>query len=181
MSVLTLHAVVLQGVFSPVSRNSPNSVAGIPVTQAEIIAAAETRYKIPAPELQLTTVPIDFPGLRQVEFDDSVQEELGEVIGPTSAPHVARVQSVDLATFVRRLKIPQGVALTVLLRVEVTEEGWADSVDVIRTSGNEAADAAAIEYAQELRWVPGTIARSPEKQRVVFSVTLARSLADSTV
>lgn len=94
-------------------------------------------------------------------------------MSPISAPHVARVQSVDLATFARRLKLPPGVAITVLLRVQVTEEGWVDSADVIRTSGSAEADAAAVDYVQELRWVPGTIDHSPKTQRVMFSVTLA--------
>lgn len=177
VSILALHIAALESVFSQESRSPSQSVAETPVTQAQIIKAAEAPDKIPAPDLQLTTVPVDFPGLRQIEFDDSVQDELSAVVGPVSAPHVARVQTVDLATFAGRLELPPGVALTVLLRVEVTEDGWVDSADVIRTSGNPAADAAAIDYAQELRWVPGTIDRLPKTQRVMFSVTLVSPVA----
>jgi TonB family protein len=136
------------------------------------------RDKVPAPDVQLLTVPVDFPGLRQVEFDDSVQDELSAVIAPLSVPHLARVQSVDLAAFERRLKLPQGTALTILLRVEVTEDGWVDSADVVRTSGNVAADAAAIDYVQALRWVPGTIDHVPQRQRVTFSVMLTSAGTD---
>ena len=177
MTVLALHAAALENVLRNGSRQLPRSVEEIPAAEAEIIESGEEPYKVPAADLQFITVPVEFPGILQVELDDSVQDELGEVVSPISAPHVARVQSVDLATFARRLKLPPGVALTILLRVQVTEDGWVDSADVIRTSGNEAADAAAIDYAQELRWVPGTINHSPKTQRVMFSVTLTSSEA----
>ena len=47
-----------------------------------------------------------------------------------------------------------------------------EGINIVRTSGNAAADAAAIAYALELHWVPGTNGGSPKMMRVNFPVTL---------
>lgn len=70
VTVLSLHAAALDNVLRKESRNSPHSVEETPVTEAEIIEAAEESDKIPAPDVQFVSVPVEFPGLRQVEFDD---------------------------------------------------------------------------------------------------------------
>lgn len=62
--------------------------------------------------------------------------------------------------------------LTAVLRVEVSEDGYVDSADIVGTSGNTAADDAAITYVLQLRWVPGTNDRLPKTMWVNFPVTL---------
>ena len=107
-----------------------------------------------------------------IAFDDSVEDQLAAVISPASALRLARVQSVDLVSFARRAHLPPGRSLTVVLRVEVTTDGSVDSVDVARSSGNVSADAAAIDYALALRWIPGTCDHQPKTARVSLPVTL---------
>jgi TonB family protein len=173
VAVLSLHTAVLKNVFAPHSRDSAGGVEAPVFASAEIIGGDGNLDKVPAPDLQLKGVAVDLASLHEIDFDDSVQDELASVIGSASAPHLARVQSADPAAFARRAQLPPGVALTTLLRVEVTDEGSVRSVDVIRPSGNVQADAAAVDYALELRWVPGTEGRAAKTMRVNFPVTLA--------
>jgi hypothetical protein len=121
VAVGSFHAAAVKPVFDPGFR-SPQRISENAFAAAEIIGTFETWDKIPAPDLQLKTVTVDLAALRQVEFDDSVQDELAEVTAPASAPHLARVQSVDPATFARRDKLPPGVALTILLRIEALSQ-----------------------------------------------------------
>ena len=62
--------------------------------------------------------------------------------------------------------------MTVVVSVQVDEKGGASSVDVTRSSGMATADAAAIDYALSLRWIPGTVDRNPQSMRVILPVTL---------
>ncbi len=98
--------------------------------------------------------------------------KLAAVVSPASAPRLARVQSVDPGSFARRAHLQPGRPFTVVLRVKVMEDGLVSAADVVRTSDNPAADAAAIGYALELRWVPGTKNQNPETMAVSFPVTL---------
>jgi TonB family protein len=171
--VLVVHAVILTGALRPQSRSVASDVeVDALATQAQIVAENRRWDRVPAPDVQLKSVPLEFAGLLKINFDDSVQEELAEVTGPFSAPHLARVQSADPRTFAQRAHLPPRSTVTILLRVEVREDGSVGSADIVRTSGNTAADAAAIAYAQDLRWVPGTNNRIPKTMRVNFQVTL---------
>jgi TonB family protein len=164
---------VLTDIFGPQSRNSVREVAAsVPLT-VEIIGMSGALDKVPAPDLQLESVPVDSAGLQEIDFDDSVQDELSAVTAPVSAPHLARVQSVDPVVFAHRAHLAPGTALTVLLRLEVREDGFVGSADIVRSSGNAVADAAALDYALALRWVPGTNGGSPRTMRVDYPVTLA--------
>lgn len=170
IATIAVHIAILKNVFGLQSGISVHAVDADFSATAEIIVRETGLDEVPAPDLQLQKIPLEFPSLHEIDFDDSVEDELAQIIGPVSTPHLARVQSVALSTFARHAGLPAGVALTVLLRVVVTEDGSTGSADVARTSGNMVADAAAIAYALELRWVPGTIDRMPKTMRVEFPV-----------
>lgn len=171
VAVLAVHATVLMGVFRQQSRDLPREVAAEVLATAEIIGTDGELDKLPAPDLQLENVPVDVEGLQDIDFDDSIRDELAGVIASVSVPHLARVQRVEPATFARRAQLPPGLTLTVLLRIEVRQDGSVGAVDIVRTSGNATADGAAIAYALKLRWVPGTEGHSPKTMRVNFPVT----------
>jgi TonB family protein len=172
-ALIAVHAAILAGALLLRYRDMASGVEAITVATAHFVADNEARYQVPAPELTLKTVSLASTSLEEINFADSVQEELAEVTGPFSVPHLARVQSVEPETFARRARLPPGSTLTTLLRIEVTDDGSVSSADIVGTSGNAAADAAAIAYALELRWVPGTSNQIPKTMRVNFSVTLS--------
>jgi hypothetical protein len=139
---------------------------------AQIIVQSSTWDKVPAPEVEMESVPVDVNGPRLVQFDDSEDEQLSGVIGPASAPRLSRFQSVDVGDFARRAAVMSGHPLTVVLSVQVSAEGGASAVDVVRSCGLPAADRSAIDYALLLRWIPGTVDRVARSMRVILPVTL---------
>jgi len=140
---------------------------------AQIIVQAPHWDKVPLPQVDFDTVPVDTDALKLVQFDDAGEDPLAGVIGPASAPRLARFQYVDVRDFAQRAGVRPGHPVTVVLSVQVTPDGAANSVDVVRSSGSATADAAAIDYALSLRWIPGTVDRNPRAMRVMLPVTLA--------
>jgi TonB family protein len=157
-----------------VSGNSSRSTERPPVfvTFGQIFVQSESPDRVPLPLLTLDAVNVDSQ-LSQIQFDDSIEEDLGAVIGSVSAPRLSRYQSVDLSVYARRAEVLPSHPVTVILAVSVLEDGRAGSVDVSRSSGNAAADAAAVDYALELRWIPGTRDRIPRAMRILLPVTLS--------
>lgn len=174
-AIVAVHIAALEGIFhlehNTSGSNSATSEAVF--ATAEIIQLQDARDKVPAPDLELETPVLDLTAPREIQLDDSIEDELAAIVSAASAPRLARVQTADPLAFARRARLPEGSAVTVLLRVEVTEDGSVSAADVVRTSHNIAADAAAIDYALETRWIPGTVERKPTKMRVSFPVTLA--------
>lgn len=173
IAVLAAHVAAWCGMsffdYAPSAARPPE----IMVMTAEILQLREARDKVPAPDLQLA-VPArpDINAPQDIQFDDSIEDDLAAIIAPASAPHLARVQTADPTAFALRAHLPPGRPTTVILRLEVTPEGSVGSADVVSTSNNAAADAAAVDYALELRWVPGTVDRKPVRMRIRFPVTL---------
>jgi TonB family protein len=180
-AVLAIHAGVLGGILRTESRKAPAGAATSETVfaTAEIIQLQQARDRLAVPDLQLITPVLSLAAVQEVRFDDSIEDELAAVISRVSAPRLARVQSVGSALFARRAHLLPGHAVTVVLRVEVMEDGLVDAADVARSSGDIAADTAAIDYALELRWIPGTIDHKPRTMRVNFPITLAISAAPS--
>jgi TonB family protein len=174
-AVIALHAAVLGVIFFGASEGAGSKVntSGEVVATAEIIQLKDVSDKIPIPDLQLLQPRLDPIALQEIRFDESIDDELGAIVGAVSTPRLARIQSVDPMSFACRAHLSAGGAVTAVVRVDVMEDGLADSVDIIQTSGNAAADSAAVEYALQLRWIPGTIERMPSKMRVRLPVTLA--------
>jgi len=143
------------------------------IVPTQIIVQLSQWDKVAAPEVDLDDVPVDFNALKLVRFDDSDQDVLAGIVGPASAPRLSRFQSVDVRDFAQRAGIAPQHPVTVILSVQVGEDGGASEVNIVRSSGVAAADAAAIDYALALRWIPGTVDRNPRAMRVMLPVTLA--------
>jgi len=146
VAVLAVHATVLMGVFRQQSRNLPREVAAEVLATAEIIGTDGELDKVPAPDLQLENVPVDVEGLQDIDFDDSIRDELAGVIASVSAPHLARAQRVEPATFARRAQLPPGVALDREItwcprcyRDQRAERGSGDSIHTARRQLNPVA------------------------------------------
>jgi hypothetical protein len=180
-AILAAHMTALGGIFWIESRevSSDASTSETVFATAEIIQLQDARYKVPAPDLLLVKPALPVTAPLEIPLDESIEDELAAVVSPASAPRLARVQSVDPASFARRAHLPPGRPFTVVLRVQIMEDGLVSAVDVIRTSDNAAADAAAIDYALELRWIPGTSDRKPKATRVSFPITLVYPEAPS--
>ena len=140
---------------------------------AQIIVQSQMWDKVPVPEVTLDSPVIEDSSLKVVQFDDSVDDELAGVIAPASAPRLSAFQTVGVSAYARRARILPGRPVTVVLVISVREDGRAGSVDVSRSSGNSVIDAAAVDYALELQWIPGTRDHTPEVMRVTLPVTLS--------
>ncbi len=175
-SILLVHLVLLSAFTSLAFRARDVDRTGAPaefIATAQIIVQAAEWDKVPLPEVRLDSVPVDVNAPRLVQFDGSDQDELAGIIAPASAPRLARFQSADVTDFARRAGVLPGHPVTVVLTVEVGIGGRADAVDIVRGSGRAAVDAAAVDYALSLRWIPGTVARDPRLMRVRVPVTLS--------
>jgi TonB family protein len=173
-TVLVAHVAVLGLIFraEQLAAVANNQTSDTTVAITEVIQQQPERYNVPLPDLRPLTAAPAPTAPQAIRFDDSIDDELAAIISAASAPRLARVQFADPASFARRAHLLPGRAVTVVLRVEVTADGTVGAADVIRSSGNRAADAAAVDYALALRWIPGTIDHQPKAVRVSLPVTL---------
>jgi TonB family protein len=148
-------------------------------TVAYVINQAVDMDVVPMPEVNLTTIRYDTTELAQVRFDDAEQGDTEGVVAVSSAPRLTQTctQVCDPARFAASVGLVTGQTVTVVLVIEVLADGSTGSTDVLRSSGNSAVDAAAIEYAQSLHWVPGTRNHQALSMRIRFPVTFASALS----
>ena len=125
------------------------------------------------PEIQLSAIEPDTNALSVVQLEDPDDEALSSIEAPASAPRLRRIQTVDMTAFARRAGLKAGQAKTVVLVAVIGEDGDPNQVDIVRSSGDTAVDAAALDYALALRWIPATRERKPLSMRISFPVTLA--------
>jgi TonB family protein len=171
--VLLTHAAVLD--LLPSSRSVQHVESEerrIAVTWVQA-AEMEGRDTSPLPEIQLVTPVPNFNAVSEVQFEDL--DDQAAVIGSSSAPRLLRVQPVSLETYARRAGILPRQPATVVLAILVQENGEVGDVRVVRGSGSDAIDAAAVEYAKALHWIAGTQNREPRSMRITFPVTLSVS------
>jgi TonB family protein len=148
----------------------------IPMITAEIVTVVHSEWDVvPVPDLQLRQVPVDSGTIQIVRFEDSEQGDISGVIAPESAPHLTGSQLTDTAAFAKRAGLAPGHPATVVLNIEVLVDGSVGTVEVVRSYGDVAVDAAAVEYARSLRWVPGTFHLQARSVRIRFPVTLVRA------
>lgn len=172
--IAAVHAVVLGVVVAPTHREASSvSTPVLFVSTSSVVVQSPAWDRTPVPEVNLDRPRIDAASLEVVQFDTSVQEELAGVIAPASAPRLSRFQTADVADFARRAKVVVGRPRTVVLAVRVGEDGGATAVEVARSCGDATVDAAAIDYALELRWIPATRDRVPIPARVLLPVTFS--------
>ncbi len=176
VAILGAHLCVLGLILDP-STDQRSARTGQPkefVATAQIIVLSPTWDKVRLPEVELDSVPTDLNALKMIQFDDPDQDQLTGIVGPASAPLLRRFQSANVQEFAQRAGILPDHPVTVVLSVRVDAGGAADSVDVVRGSGIAAADAAAVDYALSLRWVPGTVDHNPRSMRIILPVILVR-------
>lgn len=177
--IIAAHLVVLGGFIQFDSRRLPAGPITELIVPAQMIVQLPQWDRVPAPEVDLDNVPVDQNALALVQFDEPDLEALAGIVGPASAPRLSRYQSVDVQDFAMRAGIVPNHPLTVVLSVQVGEDGGATEVHIVRSCGLAAADAAAIDYALALRWIPGTVDRNPRSMRITLPVTLVAPSAHS--
>jgi TonB family protein len=131
---------------------------------------------VPMPEVELVPVRYHPTELAQVRFEDAEQGDTAGVVATASAPRLTEscARLCDPTRFAAGAGLELGQAVTVVLVIEVLPDGSTGFSEVARSSGNSAADAAAIQYAQSLHWVPGTRDRRALPMRIRVPVTFAR-------
>jgi TonB family protein len=65
-----------------------------------------------------------------------------------------------------------GFVATVILLLEISPDGSVMSAQVVRSNANDAANAAAIQYAHATRWMPGKIGGEPRAMQASLTVIL---------
>ncbi len=175
--VVGVHMVAWLFLADPL-RNDPKSVGTSNPTAAMtdyFIQEQSDLDVVPIPEVKLVPVKYNQSELTQVHFEDAEQGDIAGVVAAASAPRLteACARVCDPARFSADLHLAAGSA-TVVLLIEVRPDGSTGSSEVSKSSGNSAADAAAIRYARTLHWIPGTRDRRAQSMRVRFPVTLVR-------
>jgi TonB family protein len=128
---------------------------------------------VPIPDVQLRRIRVDADSLRLIRFEDPDAGDISHVVASTSAPQLSRVQIVEPDPYARRAGLSIGRPATVFLILEILSDGSVGAISVSRSSGSAAADAAAAEYARQLRWTPGTMDHRAQTMRITFPITLA--------
>ena len=152
----------------------PNPQPTVPTFEARILVQ-RSGDPTPIPEISVHFVDPDMNALMMLRFDDLEDLDLSGVIAVSSAPQLRRIQITDTEGYARKAGLQIGQAATVLLAIEVLPDGTVGEATVNRSSGTAAVDAAAIEYAKGLRWIPGTADHQPRAMRILFPITLSRS------
>jgi TonB family protein len=112
---------------------------------------------IPVPELPEVSVAVlnDEPALEEPKID------------PLSGP--------DVAAYSQRANLPAGKTATILLTVGIGVDGAVVSARVVRSSGDAAVNAAALDYARATRWIPATVDGQPRAMEASLTVILGES------
>jgi len=150
---------------------------GPPAIMAYVAEQSNDMDVVATPEVKLTTLRSNVAELTQVRFEDAEQGDVADVVATASAPRLTETcaQVCDPSRFVANAGLAPGQAVTIVLVIEVLADGSTGSTDVFKSSGNSAADAAAVQYARSLHWVPGTRDRQALSMRIRFPVTLANA------
>jgi len=113
--------------------------------------------QVPPPELPDVSVThvVDAPNLESPRID------------PNWGP--------DAREFTRRAALPAGKKATIMLMVAIGIDGTVISARVVRSNGTEIANAVAIEYARETRWIPGMVDGKPSPMETSLTVVFGDS------
>jgi TonB family protein len=148
------------------AQKNPTIIAGF------IIDDERTRDRLPIAEVALETPRIALQSITQVQFESAEWGDISGVTASSSAPQLSRFQPITPALFARRAGLASGQAASVVLTVEILPDGTVGTVEVTRSFGDPAIDAAAVAYARRLRWVPGTQNHHAQAMRINLPVTL---------
>jgi TonB family protein len=171
-AVILAHATVLAVLVSSTpARYRHWKAEGEPRTVIDILDESGGLDSLPLPDIKLAAPKLTTDALEVVNFDDS--EDESTVVGSASAPRLSRLQTVSPEVFARNAGVVPGHPATVVLVILISEDGRVNDVRVARSCGNAAVDAAAVDYALTLRWIPGTQDHQPRAMRITFPVILS--------
>jgi TonB family protein len=85
-------------------------------------------------------------------------------------PRMDARSSPDFSTYSKGAGLPDGEIATVVILVDVDSRGRVTRAIVVRSTGGAAADAAALAYARETRWIPGHVAGAPSSMQANLTV-----------
>lgn len=164
--------ILVWALFNHSSSREPLWQASVPVESfavAEIIPRSSKWDKLPTPQVKLRPIPVAITAPQLVQFDEPQDVR---VVGPSSPPRLSPIQSANIDDFAHRAGIQAGRPLIIVLAVQIGADGNVGAIEIVRGCGVAAADAAAIDYARLLHWVPGTVDHAPRSMRVILPVTL---------
>jgi len=175
LAVLVGHLAVLAlVVVHPTHARTEIKSEGQPqaVTADFIIEETRARDAVPIPEVSVATQVLRLDSLQALRYESSDWGDISAVVAPASAPQLSHFQPVDPASFARHAGLPADQARSVVLTVEVLADGRSGAIEMTRGTGDAAVDKAALAYARQLRWIPGTQNRRAQAMRVSLPVTL---------
>lgn len=155
--------------------HTPGNYADI-VMPVDIKATVTTEERmpstVPVPEVRIKEINSHTLAISQVRFEFLQWGDITNVTANSSTPQLSSFQPVDVAVFARRAGLLAGQVISVVLSVEVLENGTVGRVELIRGSANERANAAAVAYAKKLRWTPGTESHHAQSMRIMLPISL---------
>jgi TonB family protein len=176
VAVATAHAatflLLLHGWRLPLLQGADGEVSR--QTIVSFIERARTHDSVALPEMHLLSPTVD-QTITNVSFEDPDADLVPGIIGPASAPQPDPAVVVDPTPFALRAGLNTGESVTVILTFEVLVDGSVGQVTVVTGTGSSLIDAAAMDYARSLRWIPATTNRRATVRRINFPVTLALS------
>jgi TonB family protein len=148
---------------------------GVKPITAYLIEQSPEMDAVPLPEVKLERPKYRAKDLTEIRFEDTDQGDVGSVVATASAPRLTEscARACDPSRFAESAGLSAGQSVTVVLVVQVQQDGSTGTTEVIRSSGNAAIDAAAVQYALTLRWVPGTRNRQATSIRIRLPITLS--------
>jgi TonB family protein len=150
--------------------DAPTAFAFISDLEAAPLASAAGAEAHLAPTLEEPVFDMPPPPTLELEArEEPVERPRNE--SEFSPPRLDEsAMAPDLAERARAAAIDPAESLRVILRIEVKEDGSVGAVQIERGSGNTRADETAVQYARELRWVPGRSAGRPVTMTIRFPV-----------
>jgi TonB family protein len=144
---------------------------GVTPMYAEFIADEPPRETILRREPLEFVEPIEIamPELPEVAVAAIVEEPAVE------APRIDPLFGPDVTPYSARANLAAGKTATVLLTVSIGADGAVISAEIVRGSGDESVNAAALDYARATRWIPGTIGGVPRPMQASLTVILGEN------
>jgi TonB family protein len=91
---------------------------------------------------------------------------------PIEGPMIDPMWGPDIAEYSERANLSAGKTVKVILTVAIGADGAVISAEVLSSTGDEAANDAALDYARATRWIPGTVGGEPRAMQASLTVIL---------
>jgi TonB family protein len=130
---------------------------------------------VPIPEVQLKKIEFEAEIPMHIVFGDPDWDAVPGITGIVSTPHPVGSGERTMRSFAKMAGLAAGDIATVVLGVEVLADGSVGEVSVIISSGNGAADVAAVGYVESMRWTPGSRDHHATEMKIRWPVTLIAS------